>query len=49
MVDWHCKCGNTGIYKRIFENDTEKTIFLCYCDSCRKDFKIVRYRKRQEE
>lgn len=39
---WHCKeCGIVGVYKGIIFNDEEKTIFLCYCEECKKEFTVV--------
>lgn len=47
MTNWKCECGNIGIYRDIQFHDEEKTVYICYCDDCRKEYRLTEYKEKE--
>jgi hypothetical protein len=42
MIDWmHKECGTVGICKGLVYVNKERVEFTCFCDVCRKDYKVI--------
>jgi hypothetical protein len=38
---WHCICGTVGILRNIISYDGDTVVFKCYCDDCRKYYRVT--------